>query len=162
MSRTPPSGDADVQSFSDPDALLAHVRDDLASHKGNYCLLLVGGRPADKLSLAEALARELRLPFVKVDTPDLLGDRASQTRGNLREAFDTASSAKVLYLEALEALVQQEDADPELHEEVEEEIYYLCQRVESHHGVTIFSVDERRNVAERLCRDVVDLAARVG
>jgi len=68
--------------------------------------ILLAGPPGNgKTSLAEALARELELPFLSIKLHELIGSHMGETGSNLGEIFKHAQSSNCLiFLDELDCL----------------------------------------------------------
>ena len=140
----------------DTDALIDQLNERLPQLAGQ-CVLIVGASQEQKMELGERLARKHDLGFHLVRIPSLLGDRFSQTRGNMREAFDRSQGGgAVILFDEVETFFEEQDS----REDIEREFGYLCQRSDTFSGVMLMALDRPEYEDDELLRQAVDLVVR--
>jgi hypothetical protein len=124
--------------------------------EGGVNVLFIGGNREAMQELVTLLADYSGLNVHRINVAGLVGDRANQTRGNLREAFDNAKeNAAILVLDhAGEMLAEVETREGSPEEGAHTGSDYLFQRVEAFKGICILQVADSAYVDEVLEHDL--------
>lgn len=106
-------------------------------------VLLAGGNERDVQQLLGDVTEAASHSVHQFDVRKLVGERAIQTQGNLREVFDsTSGEAAILVFEHVDALVQGSDEAPQAETPNEDDdtlrpIDYLFDRIHAYAGVVV-------------------------
>jgi ATPase family associated with various cellular activities (AAA) len=74
-------------------------------------LLLHGPSGCGKTSLAQAIAGELGLPFLKASGPELIGGTSGESEGRIRDIFQAAAdkAPSILFIDAIDVIAAKKD-----------------------------------------------------
>lgn len=111
-------------------------------------LVFCGATPRQRKAALVGLAEAASLNVHQFEVPPLLADRYAATRGNLREAFDTADEgvAALLFFDRGDVFFDPGQRSEERKEKEDEltPLDYFLQRAKTFKGMLVLSLDSRR------------------
>lgn len=119
-------------------------------------ILFVGASGTEKTLGAEILGRNLGLNLYRVDLSGVVSKFIGETEKNLEKVFDEAGKKEALLMfDEAEALFGKRTEVKDSHDRYSNlEISYLLQRIESHPGVIILSINTQDGIDEALLRRI--------
>lgn len=107
-----------------------------------------------KTVAAESLAKQLGRYVYRVNLDKLVSQYIGETEKNLQAAFaEAAARNSILFFDEADALFGKRSEVKDSHDRYANlEINYLLQRIESYDGITILSIERKRDIDEAFTR----------
>ncbi len=138
---------------------LADVAADLKSRPSSSTLLLTGS-PESATAAAESLARTTGRSLLRVDLDAVTSKYVGETAKNLDRIFrDADASGSILFFDEADALFGKRTEVRDSHDRyANTEVSYLLQKLESFHGLVIFTTDgQGETLPPQLFRHTIQL-----
>lgn len=122
--------------------------------KPGYRALFHGPPGTGKTLTATLLGRSTRRPVFRIDLSRVVSKYVGETEKNLARLFDKAEHKDwILFFDEADALFGKRTDIRDAHDKyANQEVAYLLQRIESHHGLVILATNQRGNIDEAFLR----------
>ncbi|RYZ53918.1 MAG: ATP-binding protein [Sphingobacteriales bacterium] len=111
-------------------------------------VLFKGANQYTKLAAAQKLAQEAGKELIRVDLSQVVSKYIGETEKNLNAVFEKAAkSGAVLFFDEADALFGKRTNVKDAHDKyANQEVNYLLQKIESHPGLAILSLNAKTNI----------------
>ena len=129
----------------------------------NQTIVFAGGSRSGNMLAAEAIAVQSGKDLMRIDLSAVVSKFIGETEKNLNRVFDSALKADaILFFDEADALFGKRTEVKDSHDRYANvEVSYLKKRIESHHGLTIFAVEDKRSIDvefQQRVSNVIDLS----
>ena len=129
----------------------------------NQTIVFAGGSRSGNMLAAEAIAVQSGKDLMRINLSAVVSKFIGETEKNLNRVFDSARKGDaILFFDEADALFGKRTEVKDSHDRYANvEVSYLIKRMESHHGLIIFAVQDTRSVDVELQRrvsNVIDLS----
>jgi len=125
--------------------------------KGSYTVAVFDGDDKEtKLRVAQAMARDLKLPLYRIDLSAVVSKYIGETSKDLEQLFETAEQKNwILFFDEADALFGKRTKVKDSHDRsANQDIDYLLQRIEDYAGLAVLATNMRSNVDAAFVRKV--------